>query len=310
MTKLWADRYIEIRRTAEEAIRMVKPGKPGFCRIRGGVPRHLVRELFKASRKLSDVEIVGLLAPESAPFGFVADESIDQIFNMRSFYPGSMQHPAMRRKARFITPINLSAIPTLFRSRAIGIHVAMVQVSPPDDFGWMSLGIAVDISLAAVQSADLVIVQINAEMPRALGQCSIHVNDVDGVVEHDERLLSIVMPPEPESAAMIARYTARLVDDGATIQVGLGALHRAIVMGLSGKNSLGIHTRFLTDEIMHLYSTGVITNREKGFMKGNWLPATPWVVRRFTLLWTIIRPLNFIHRIISTTPILFRGTTG
>jgi GNAT superfamily N-acetyltransferase len=132
----------------------------------------------------------------------------------------------------------------------------------------MSLGIAVDISLSAAQSADLVIAQVNTEMPRVLGRGSIHVNEVDVVVEYDERLLSITVPPEPESAAMIARLTARFVDDGATIQVGLGVLHRAIVTGLSEKNELGIHTRFLTDEIMHLFSTGVITNRQKGYNEG------------------------------------------
>jgi acyl-CoA hydrolase/GNAT superfamily N-acetyltransferase len=268
MTNLWADRYIKIKRTAEDAIRLIKPGNRVFVGSPGGIPRHLVRELFKATRKLTDVEIISLLSPESAPFGFVADKTLDQIFNLKSFYPGSLQHEALRKKTRFITPINLSAIPNLLKSRAIPVHVALVQVSPPDDFGWMSLGIAVDISLAAVQSAELVIAQVNAEMPRVLGWCSVHVNEVDMVVEHDERLLSITVPPEPESAAMIAGHTARLVDDGATIQVGLGALHRAIVTGLSEKNDLGIHTRFLTDEIMHLFSTGVITNRQKGYKEG------------------------------------------
>ena len=267
MIKLWADRYVEIRQTAEDAIRLIKPGNRVFIGSPGGTPRSLVRELFKATRKLCDVEILSLLAPDSAPFGFVADEAGD-IFNLRSFYPGSMQHQALRRKMRFITPVSLFAIPNLFKSRAIRIHVALVQASPPDDFGWMSLGIAVDISLAAVQSADLVIAQVNTEMPRVLGRCSIHVNDVDAVVEHDERLLNIVVPREPESAAMIARHTARLVDDGATIQVGIGTLHRAIVTGLSEKKDLGIHSRFLTDDIMRLYSKGVITNRQKGYHEG------------------------------------------
>jgi acyl-CoA hydrolase len=147
MTKLWADRYVEIRRTAEDAIRLIKPGNRVFVGSPGGIPRHLVRELFKAARKLTDVEIISLLAPESAPFGLVADESVYQIFNLKSFYPGSLQHEALRRNTRFITPINLSAIPNLIKSRAIPVHVALVQVSPPDDFGWMSLGIAVDISL-------------------------------------------------------------------------------------------------------------------------------------------------------------------
>ena len=268
LTNLWADRYIEIQRTAGDAIRLIKPGNRVFIGSPGGIPRHLVRELFKATRKLTDVEIISLLSPESAPFGFVADKTLDQIFNLKSFYPGSLQHESLRKKTRFITPINLSAIPNLLKSRSIPVHVALIQVSPPDDFGRMSLGIAVDISLAAVQSADLVIAQVNAEMPRVLGRCSVHVNDVDVVVEHDERLLSITVPPEPESAAMIARHTARFVDDGATIQVGLGALHRAIITELSEKNDIGIHTRFLTDEIMHLFSEGVITNRQKGYNEG------------------------------------------
>ncbi len=265
MTKPWADRYVELRCTAPDAIRMIKPGNRVFIGSPGGVPRHLVRELFKTASTLSDVEVVSLLAPESAPLSFVADQSVDQIFNLKTFYPGSIQHEALRRKTRFITPINLSAIPKLFKNRSIPLHVALIQVSPPDDFGWMSLGIAVDISLAAAQSADLVIAQINTEMPRVLGRCSVHVNDVDAVVEHDERLLSITAPSEPESAAAIAGNVARFVDDGATIQVGLGGLHKAIIAALSEKNDLGVHTRFITDEIMHLFSAGIITNNRKGY---------------------------------------------
>jgi hypothetical protein len=117
MTKLWADRYVEIRRTAEDAIRLIKPGNRVFVGSPGGIPRHLVRELFKATRRLTDVEIISLLAPESAPFGLVADETVDQIFNLRSFYPGSLQHETLRRENRFITPINLAAIPNLLKSQ-------------------------------------------------------------------------------------------------------------------------------------------------------------------------------------------------
>ena len=119
--------------------------------------------------KLSDVEIVSLLAPESAPFGLVAADTVDQIFNLRSFYPGSLQHETLRRENRFITPINLAAIPNFLR---------------------------------------------------------------------------ITLSPEPESAAMIARHTTRFVDDGATIRMGLGALHRAIIIGLSEKNSMFLSLRF------------------------------------------------------------------
>jgi acyl-CoA hydrolase len=310
MIKLWADRYVEIRRTAEDAIRLIKPGNRVFVGSPRGIPRHLVRELFKAARQLSDVELVSLLAPESVPFGFVADESIDQIFNLRSFYPGSIQHEALRRKTRFITPINLSAAPNLFKSRAIPVHVALVQVSPPDDFGWMSLGIAVDISLAAVQSADRVIVQVNTEMPRVLGRCSVHVNDVDAVVECDERLLSITVPPEPESAAMIASHTARFVEDGATIQVGLGALHRAIIKGLSKKMTLVSIPGSLRTKSCTCFPQGSLPTVKRDITRESWSPVTPWAVKSCTHLWMITRPLNSIPPIMSTIKTLFPGTAG
>jgi acyl-CoA hydrolase/RimJ/RimL family protein N-acetyltransferase len=169
---------------------------------------------------------------------------------------------------RFITPMNLSAIPRLFKSRQMPIHVALIQVTPPDDFGWMSLGVSVDITLSAALSADLVIAQVNSKMPRALGRSFIHVNDVDMVVEHDEDLLTIDQPPESEAAYTIAKLIPRLIDDGSTIQISLGTTPQAVLMALRDKNDLGIHTQYLTDEMMHLVSRGVVTNRHKGYNEG------------------------------------------
>ncbi|MBA4395276.1 MAG: acetyl-CoA hydrolase, partial [Desulfobacca sp.] len=154
------------------------------------------------------------------------------------------------------------------KSRQIPIHVAMIQVSPPDDFGWMSLGVSVDVTLAAAQSADLVIAQINPLMPRVLGRSFIHVNDIDLVVEQEEKLLTINPPPEYKSSHLIARHVAKLIDDGSTLQLGLGAAPQAILQALKNKKDLGIHTRFVTNAIMDLVARGVITNRKKGYNEG------------------------------------------
>ena len=198
----------------------------------------------------------------------IANKTMDHALNIRSFYLGSAKPKGLARNMRFITPMNLSAIPRLFRSRMLPINVALIQVSPPDDFGWMSLGISVDITQAAALSADLVIAQVNSRMPRVLGQSFIHVNDADVFVEHDEELLTIGEAPELESANTIGSIIARLIEDGSTIQIGLGTTHQAVLTGMSDKNDLGIHTQYLTDDIMHLVSRGVVTNRKKGFNEG------------------------------------------
>ncbi|MDM8537858.1 GNAT family N-acetyltransferase, partial [Desulfobacterales bacterium HSG17] len=198
----------------------------------------------------------------------IADKSKSQNLNIRSFYLGSAKTKSLSKNLRFITPMNLSAIPHLFKSRQLPIHTALIQVSPPDDFGWMSLGVSVDITLAAATSADMVIAQVNPKMPRVLGQSFIHVNDVDYFVEHEENLLTIGNMPESEAADTIGRLIARLIDDGSTIQIGMGATSQATLLALSEKNDIGVHTQCLTDDMMHLVARGVITNRKKGFNDG------------------------------------------
>ena len=270
----WADNYLQRKLTAKEAIRRIKPGQRVFIGAASGEPQHLVRTLSEAADRFSDIEIVRLMAIESTPLTLIANKSKDQVFNIRSFYAGSAKPRGLARNQRFITPMNLSAVPRLFKSRRLPIHVALIQVSPPDDFGWLSLGVSVDITLSAAQSADLVIAQVNSHVPRTLGRSFIHVDDVDVVVEQDEELLTIGTPGESEAANIIARHIARLIDDGSTIQIGMGTTPQAVVLALSEKNDLGIHTQFLTDEIMHLFSRGVVTNRYKGFNDGKIIAST------------------------------------
>ena len=264
----WADKYVENKKSAMDAIKLIKPGKRVFIGSSCGEPQHLVRILSESTDNFTDIEIVRLLTLETTPLTLIANKTKTHSLNIRSFYLGSAKARGLARNIRFITPINLSAIPRLFKSRLLPIHVALIQVSPPDDFGWMSLGVSVDITQAAASSADLVIAQVNPKMPRVLGRSFIHVNDVNVFVEHEEELLTIGDLPDLESANKIAGHIARLVSDGSTIQMSLGVTPGAVLLAFSDKNDLGIHTQYLTDSIMHLFSKGVITNRKKGFNEG------------------------------------------
>lgn len=270
-TTYWADNYVEKLTSAEKALQIIQPGQRVFIGSSCGEPQHLVKELSNASVRYTDLEIVRLLCIESGPLTLVANRSHSKQFNIRSFYLGSASSKKIHRNKRFITPINLSQIPHLFKSRMMPINAALIQASPPDDFGWMSLGVSVDITLAACESADIVICQINPNMPRVLGRSFIHVNDVDYLVEHEEELLTIQPLPELETANTIAKHISRLIDDGSTLQTTLGLTNEALMLCLSEKNDLGIHSQYLSDGLMRLFSMGVITNKKKGFNDGKLL---------------------------------------
>ncbi|MBU2489505.1 MAG: GNAT family N-acetyltransferase [Proteobacteria bacterium] len=264
----WPDDYVAKLVTAEQALGRIKSGQRVFIGSSCGEPQHLVKELAEQSCRLTDLEITRLLSLESAPLTLIAHRSQCHNLNVRSFYLGSCLPRSLAADSRFFTPIHLSALPRLFASRRIHLHAALIQVSPPDDFGWMSLGVSVDVTQAAAAAADLVIAQVNPRMPRVLGRSFIHVNDVDLFVEHEEPLITVEAFPDMPAADQIARHTANLVDDGSTLQISLGATPRAILLALAEKNDLGVHSQFLTDGFMHLAAKGVITNRKKGLNEG------------------------------------------
>jgi acyl-CoA hydrolase/RimJ/RimL family protein N-acetyltransferase len=264
----WPDEYVSKRRTAAEAIQMIKRGQRVYIGSACGEPQTLVKAFASHAEHFNDLEIVRLLNLETTPLAFNSDQKVTKHFNVRFFYLGSGKSRILSQNKRFITPVNLSSVPDLFKSRQLPIHVALIQVSEPDDFGWMSLGISVDVTLAAAQSADLVIAQVNPKMPRVLGKGFIHVNEIDILVDHEEELLTIGRAEEYKSAHLIANHVAKLIEDGSTLQVSMGATPHVLLLALSEKNDLGVHTQTITDRFMSLVATGVITNRKKGFNNG------------------------------------------
>ncbi len=268
-SQYWADAYLNKRVNADTAIGRIRSGQRVFIGSGCGEPQVLVQELVEKTNNLTGLEIVRLLGRETVSLAAIADKTQDTNLNIRSIYLGATKSKTIAKQNRFITPMNMSDAPSLFTTRKIPLNVALIQVSPADDFGWMSLGISVDVTMAAAQSADLVIAQVNPKMPRIMGQSFIHVNDVDLLVEHEEELLAI-SPAEVSSLAaqQIGNHIAKLIEDGTTLQIGLDAVSQATVQTLSNKNDLGVHSQFLTDSIMHLYAKGNITNKKKGLNEG------------------------------------------
>ncbi|MEJ2135388.1 MAG: acetyl-CoA hydrolase/transferase C-terminal domain-containing protein [Desulfofustis sp.] len=268
-SQYWADSYLHKIITADQAVKLIKSGQRVFIGSGCGEPQHLVQTLTERANSFSGLEIVRLLGRETASLTAIADKTMDTSLNIRSIYLGSAKSPSIARHKRFITPMNMSDVPSLFLSKRLLLNVALIQVSPPDDFGWMSLGISVDVTMAAARSADLVIAQVNPRMPRVMGQSFIHANYVHYVVEHEEELLSVPPTREVSDAANeIGSHIAHLIEDGSTLQIGLDAASQATVRGLSNKKDLGIHSQFITDDIMHLYAQGIITNQKKGINEG------------------------------------------
>lgn len=264
----WADNYQRNKLSVEAAIAKINSGQRIFIGSSCGEPQRLVKGLADASLNYTDLEIVRMFSGETTSLSRIAEKSKSQNVNIRSFYLGSANSKSFKGDLRFITPINLSAVHKLIKSRLMPIQVALIQVTPPDDFGWMSLGISVDVTASAAAAADLVIAQVNRRMPRVLGRSYIHVNDIDYFVEHDEELIEIGSYPDVATAGKIARYVSRLVEDGSTMQMSLGATADANIEALMEKNDLGIHTQYVTNTIMKLMAMGVVTNRRKGFNTG------------------------------------------
>lgn len=264
----WQDIYRKKKCSAEEALSIIRPGQRVFIGSACGEPQHLVEALSQAAARLSGLEIVRMMSQETTSLTEIANRTRDFSLNIRNIYLGAARAENVSRKRRFITPMNMSEVPALFKTHKLPIDVALVQVSPPDNFGWMSLGISVDVTLAAATSARRLIVQVNPRMPRVLGQSFIHTSRVDRVVEYEEALVTVRRTAQSEAAVQIGRHIARLIDDGATLQIGLDAASQATVQALSEKNDLGFHSQYITDDVMHLFAKGIINNRRKGLNDG------------------------------------------
>ncbi len=261
----WKNKYASLVETADHAVSHIRPGQRVFIGTGCAQPTELVHALVDRSTELADLQIVHLLTMGEAPY---AEEDLAEHFRVNSFFISENVRGVIQEGLGDYTPVFLSDIPRLFESGQLPIDAALIQVSPPDERGMCSLGISVDIVKSAAENAGFVIAEVNPRMPRTLGDSFLHVHDIDVLVPVDKPLLE-VNPPEPtEVTRRIGEYVAALVEDGSTVELGIGRIPQAVLEFLKGKRELGIHTEMFTDAIIDMIESGVITNERKSLDRG------------------------------------------
>jgi len=250
---------------ARKVLATIKKGSRIFLGTGCGEPRHLIRTLIE-NTNVEDGVLYQMFSNTLARY--IRDDRFFRRFALKLFFISRpMRAAAFEGKIEYI-PVYLSQLPKLFLNHAIGLDVALVQVSPPDNFGYCSLGISVDVTKAALESARVVIAQVNPRMPRTFGDTFVHTDQIDHMVWYPEPL-AIIPPIIGKSAARrIGHYVSQLVGNGATLQIGFGLLPASVLEYLGEKQNLGLHTQLITDALLPLFEKKVINNTKKTHLTG------------------------------------------
>jgi acyl-CoA hydrolase/GNAT superfamily N-acetyltransferase len=258
----------------ERIFSSIHPGNRIFIGTGCGEPQCLVKALIDYVRShpkaFFDTELLQVWTLGVAPY---SDEKFKDNFRHNSFFIGNNTRDAVNQGLADYTPVFLSQVPGLFRKKLVPVDVALIQTSLPDEHGFMSLGISVDIVKSAAENASLVIAQVNPRMPRVLGETFINIKDVGFILPCDEPLLEYEDTVADEISQKIGTYVARIVQDGDTIQVGYGSIPNAVLGLLRNKEHLGVHTELLTDGIVELMRSRVIDNSRKELNPGKTVAA-------------------------------------
>lgn len=246
--------------TAEEAVKLIKSGDRVYVHSVAAAPQPLINAMTERAPELEDIEIVHLHTEGKAPY---AKPEYSDTFHTNAFFVGANVRKAVNEGSADYMPIFLSEVPGLFRKNIMPIDIALVQVSPPDKHGYCSLGVSVDASRAALQEAEKAIALVNPNMPRTHGDGIFHASRFNALVRADTPLHELTIPEPTEVERKIGQHCAELVDDGATLQMGIGAIPNAVLQSLGNHKDLGIHTEMFSDGVIDLVEKGVINNKKK-----------------------------------------------
>lgn len=263
-TQAAADPYRGRRMTAGQAVQAVRSGEHVVVGSGAAEPSLLVQALAQRREELADVEVLHLLTLGPAPY---AEKPFEGHIRHNALFIGPNVRGAVTGGLADYTPCYLHEVPSMIRSGRLRVDAALIQVSPPQD-GFCSLGVSVDILKAAVEKASYVAAQVNARMPATAGDTRLAVEDIDAFVLDDSPLFELARPEPTAASLWIGRYVSRLVEDGATLQAGIGAVPDAVVSALSGKKDLGVHTELVSDGILRLLEAGAATGRRKTLHPG------------------------------------------
>lgn len=257
----WQDYYQKNLVSAQEAVKSVKSGDRVVLGHATGEPQIIVDALVERASELENVEIVHLVAMGKGEY---CKPEYERNFRHNAMFVGSSTRQAVKEGRADYTPIYFHQIPELFRTK-MPIDVAMVTVSPPDQYGFVNLGISVDYTLQAIASAKTVIAEVNSNMPRTWGRSTVKVEDIDYFVETDIPIYQLKPPAVGDVERAIGKNVASLIKDGDCLQLGIGAIPDAVLSFLGDKNDLGIHSEMIADGVKKLVEAGVVTCRKKNF---------------------------------------------
>lgn len=255
---MWQTDYEKKKVSVEGLASYVYPGSSVYVESGCGEPQHLAKQLIFDNKNLCDVQVY-----TSVPLRTYSDYGGDcgLRFRLKSFFISPSISSAFAQGNADHLPLSTTGMHKLFTEGYIKINTALIQLSPPDSKGFMSLGVSVDITRSIIEKADLVIAQVNHRMPMSRGDTMVHLDDVNYIVEHDEPLVSFNHEePDPETLA-VGKNVARLVDDGSTIQMGFGRIPEATLVHLKEKHHLRIHSEIITDAVVDLFASGALDKR-------------------------------------------------
>jgi 4-hydroxybutyrate CoA-transferase len=261
----WKDDYRSKQMSAEQALQAVRSEDRVWIQSGCGTPSVLVDALVASAPNLRDVEVIHMMTLGSARY---TRPEYEGHFRHRGLFLGPNVRDAVAAGRADYTPIFLSEIEGLFESGQLPLDVVLMQVSPPDAHGFVTLGTTVDCTLTAVRLARTVIAEVNRQMPRTQGETAIHVSHLAAVVESDRPLLELHTEPFTEMHMRVARNVASLIPDGATLQTGIGGISEAVLHCLDDKRDLGIHTEMCPDGVVDLMESGVMNGEGKSIHRG------------------------------------------
>nr|WP_092075015.1 acetyl-CoA hydrolase/transferase C-terminal domain-containing protein [Dendrosporobacter quercicolus]NSL50094.1 acetyl-CoA hydrolase/transferase family protein [Dendrosporobacter quercicolus DSM 1736]SDN26962.1 4-hydroxybutyrate CoA-transferase [Dendrosporobacter quercicolus] len=249
---------------AAEAVKRIKSGDRVVIGHACGEPQALTKAMTERYQELQNVEIVHMVAMGDSAY---AQPGMEKSFRHNALFVGRSTRKAVEEGRADYTPCFFSEIPRLFKEKILPVQVALLQVTPPDEEGFCSYGISADYTVAAAETAELVIAQVNRRLPRTQG-ARIHLDNISLLVEQEEDLIELPSPVIGDVERSIGQQIANLVPDGATLQLGIGAIPDAVLLFLKDKKDLGIHSEMFSDGVVDLVNAGVITNRKKTINSG------------------------------------------
>jgi len=257
--------YQQKRMSAADAIRIVKNGDTIVVPTAVGEPPSLLTALSEARRDFRDVEVSQILAVRK--FGYLDPETVENVRHTAYFYSGATRPGGKEGWIDFI-PSYFSEMPSLINRGQMPVDIVFSMASPMDEHGFFSLSLAADYTMAAITKARAVVLEVNPNVPFANGSCHIHISQVTALCESDDPILEVGLPKIGPVQEAIGKYVADMIPDGATLQIGYGGIPDAVVMQLTHKHDLGIHTEMVGDGIMSLVEAGVVTNSKKNYNRG------------------------------------------